>query len=166
MHRNTFLGLIPLALLGCTGGIEEFSTAKASGKVLCDGKPVPFVRVTFAPMGEKKNQVNVGKAGLGEADADGVFIVSTYGEGDGAVVGKHSIVVAPPHPEKIPEFFCDCETNGAKPVMEVDVSAGAENSFTINLPQKKSKSAPNFSADDVNDAREASRLETARRNGH
>ena len=164
MHRNRFLGLIPLALLGCAGG-EEFSTAKASGKVLCDGKPVPFVRVTFAPMGERKNQLNVGKAGLGDADADGVFTVSTYGDGDGAVVGKHSIVVAPPHPEKIPEFFCDCETNGAKPVMEVDVSASGENAFTVNLPPKKSKSVRNFSADDVNDAKEAQRLETARLKG-
>lgn len=165
MRQYMLLGLVPLGLLGCSGGIDQFATAKVTGKVLCDGKPVPFVRLTFAPIGEKKNQVNVGKAGVADADEDGMFTVSTYGENDGAVVGKHNVVVAPPHPEKIPEFFCDCETNGAKPVIEVTVKADGENSFTIDLPPKKSKSKSNFSVDDLNDAKQAQLLEAARQKG-
>ena len=164
MRPFAVFGLISLAMLGCGGGADQFQTAKVTGKVVCDGKPVGFVRVYFAPKGNKSGQLNVGKQGQGNADADGVFTVSTYGENDGAVVGKHSVMVSTPHPEDLPEFFCDCETNGNKVLQEVEVTAGGENNFTINLPPKKDKSKPNFKAEDVEDAKQAARDESKRLN--
>jgi hypothetical protein len=165
MRRFAFLSLIPLVLPGCGGGVDQFQTAKATGKVLCDGKPVGFVRVYFAPVGTNGGQLTVGKQGQGNANEDGIFTVSTYGQDDGAVVGKHNVMVSTPHPEDLPEFFCDCETNGNKTVQEVEVTAGGENNFTINLPPKKDKSKPNFKAEDVEEARQAAQDQAERLKG-
>jgi hypothetical protein len=154
MRRCAFLSLIPLAMLGC-GASGQFDTAKATGKVMCEGKPVGFVRVYFAPTGAKKNDLNVGKQGQGNANADGVFTVSTYGQDDGAVVGKHRVMVSTPHPEDLPEFTCDCETNGNNVIQEVEVTVAGENNFTINLPPKKDKSKSSFSADDLADVKQS-----------
>lgn len=155
MRGTKRLCVLVIAAAGCSGGLTEFPTAKVTGKVVCDGKPVPFVRVYFAPTGQKSGQLEVGKQGQGNADSDGVFAISTYGTHDGAVVGKHRVMVSTPHPEDIPEFFCDCVTDGNKVIQEVEVTAGGENNFTITLPAKKDKSKSSFDANDLEDVRES-----------
>lgn len=153
MRRSALLAVIPLAMLGCGGGLKEFPTARVSGQVLCEGQPVANVRVYFAPIGTGK--LDAGKSGLGNAQADGTFTVSTYGNEDGAVVGKHHVMVSGPHPEEFPDFTCNCETDGRKTLQEVEITADGENNFTINLPKKTRISKPNIDPEDLQDIKES-----------
>jgi hypothetical protein len=149
MRPPALLLLLPLAVVGCSG-VSELPTAKVTGKVVCNGQPVPNVRVYFGPVGVK-GKLESGKQGLGNARDDGTFTVSTYGDGDGAVVGKHDVVVSTPHPEDFPGFSCDCETDGSKPIKQVEVKAGEENDFVIELPPKSDRSKPSISNEDLED---------------
>jgi hypothetical protein len=122
--------------VGCGSG--SFPTSKVTGKVLCKGVPVANVRVFFEPLQTGKSAI-VGKSGYGVADKEGAFVLSTYGDGDGAVVGRHRVRVDRPHPEDFPGFQCDCATNSEVDVMEVDVAAGRVNSFEVVLREKNSE---------------------------
>lgn len=164
MRRSTLFTLIPFLMLGCSGGIEKFPIAKVSGKVLCEGQPVSDVRIYFAPIGDKagdKVEVTSGKSGMGTADEDGNFTISTYGEGDGAVVGQHNVVVSGPHPEEFPNFSCKCETDPNRPVQQVEVISGEGNEFTINLHPKTATSKANIDAEDLADIKAGDEQEKA-----
>jgi len=65
---------------GCSDGL---STAPVEGKVLYRGKPLEFGSVIFQP--------EVGPAATGTIGPDGTFRLSTYTDGDGAVIGKHRV---------------------------------------------------------------------------
>lgn len=158
MRYSIVLPLTCLTLVGCGDGLEKFSTTGVTGQVLCEGKPVPGAYVSFGPMSATKS-MNAGKQAVGTAAQDGTFVLSTYGKEDGAVVGKHRIRVSSPHPEDFPDFTCNCETDGNKVLKEVDVTAGGENRFTIELPLKTAKSNPNVSADDLEDIRAGNEAE-------
>jgi hypothetical protein len=149
MRPSTLLAALSLAAAGC-GGASEMRTAKVTGKVLCNGEPVPNVRVYFAPVGTK-GKLDAGRQGIGNAQADGTFMVSTYGDGDGAVVGMHNVAVSTPHPEDFPDFNCDCITNGSKIIKQIEVKADGENDVVIDLPPKKDKSTPSISDEDLQD---------------
>lgn len=138
---------------GCGSGLKEFPTAKASGKVLCEGVPVPHARVLFEPIANDK-QANSGKAAMGEVSEDGTFVLSTYGNGDGAVVGRHRVKVLGANPRHYPDFSCECATNDIDVVMEVEVAEGEENSFEIVLTKvsgRKQKQQEAMSAEDLDD---------------
>jgi hypothetical protein len=125
-------------LTGCSGGLKEFPVAKVSGVVLCEGKPVPFAKVQFNPQAaEGSKSAEVGKPGFAFADKDGKFVLSTYGEGDGAVVGKHTVTAVPDsaHP-------CNCHSDDITPLMEVDVKAGQTNEFEVQVPLKQGNLQP------------------------
>lgn len=138
---------------GCGGGLEEFPTAKASGKVVCDGKPVPNVRVYFSPKASGTSAIS-GKSGWGTTNDEGVFVISTYGEEDGAVVGLHRITVDAPHPERFPDFQCNCETDSNRTLMEAEVTEDGENQFTIDLPAKTRKRKRKVSDEDLDDLKD------------
>jgi len=118
-------------LAGCgDSGLQEYPVAETSGVVMCQGKPVPFAKVFFNP---KKNPDSksavVGKPGFAFADQEGRFVLSTYGEGDGAVVGKHEVTATPD-----PGHPCDCWSDDITVLMEVEVKSGQKNDFTVNVP--------------------------------
>lgn len=83
-----------LGLAGCGGG-EDFPTTPISGKVTFDGQAVKggSVMLTPAPGTEDKP---AGKPATGTVGEDGTFTLSTYGDNDGAVIGKHSVSYTPP----------------------------------------------------------------------
>lgn len=152
--RSLFLVSLTFTAIGCSGGLEEFPTAKVTGKVLCNGQPVPNVQVVFGPTGNSKGSES-GKSGLGVAGEDGSFVVSTYGSEDGAVVGMHNIMVLAPHPEEFPTFNCDCETDGRKVVQTADIKAGTDNTVIVNLPPKVNKQESNVDPEDLEDIKAA-----------
>jgi hypothetical protein len=78
---------------GC-GGADDFETAHVRGTVACNGKPLTMGIVSFQPI--SPNGKMAGKAGYGLIQGDGSFVVSTYGTEDGAVVGRHKVMVLPP----------------------------------------------------------------------
>jgi hypothetical protein len=91
----TFLGCSALVLgtlAGCNSG--TLPVAKTSGTITHDGKPVDGGMITFAPLSSGKD--NPGKPASGEVDAGGEFVLTTYTDGDGAVIGKHRVTYNPP----------------------------------------------------------------------
>ncbi len=119
-------------MIGC-GGLEEFPVAAVSGKVTCQGKPIPHAMVFFEPVTAGKSAIT-GKQGFGTCNKNGEFTISTYGEQDGAVIGKHLVHVMPPHAEDHPGFKCPCEFNSQSQKIEVEVKNGEINSFDFALP--------------------------------
>lgn len=74
-----------LVLVGC--GESRLRTAKVTGKVNYKGKPVPNGTVMFIPEGG-------GPSSTGTIQTDGSFTMTTYTTGDGAILGKHKVVIA------------------------------------------------------------------------
>ena len=123
-----------IGLAGCSSG--DFPVAATRGQVICEGRPVPRARVFFEPLETGKSAI-VGKQGLATADAEGKFVISTYGENDGAVIGKHRVRVDRPFdPDEKPPFKCPCVLNAEVNVMEVEVKKGETNEFEVVLKKK------------------------------
>src|SRR5262245_61785776 len=117
---------------GCGSG-GDFSVAPTTGKVICEGKPVPYVAVYFEPLQDGKAAL-VGKQAVAFAEADGTFKMSTYGDGDGAVIGKHRVRVGPPRPGSAPSgFTCPCSLNSEEDIKQVEVKKGEKNNFELVL---------------------------------
>jgi len=122
------------ALAGCSSG--DFPVAPTRGQVICEGQPVPRARVFFEPLETGKSAI-VGKQGLATADQDGRFVLSTFGENDGAVIGKHRVRVDRPFdPEEKPAFKCPCVLNAEVDVTEVEVKKGVTNEFQVVLKKR------------------------------
>ena len=130
------IGVLFPICLGCGSGEKNFSVARTEGVVLCNGEPVENAQVYFEPLVTGKS-AKVGKQAFAFSDVDGAFKLSTYGNNDGAVVGKHRVRVGGDSSVK-----CECETNSEKTIIEVDVEAGQTNTFELTLPAKKAKQGP------------------------
>jgi hypothetical protein len=80
--------LLLLAVLGLTLGCGESHppVAPVAGKVTYKGQPCTAGRLLFLPVGG-------GKQGLGAIQPDGSFRISTFGDGDGALVGTHNVLI-------------------------------------------------------------------------
>jgi hypothetical protein len=76
-----------LQIVGCGGAkASREPIFKVSGKILYKGKPVEGANVTF--MCAEKN-----RSAFGRTDESGAFKLTTFVSNDGAVPGKHVIVV-------------------------------------------------------------------------
>lgn len=137
------LGIL-LGLGGCGDSIKTFPCAETSGVVLCEGKPVQGAQVYFSPKMTGKS-AEVGKPAFAFTDESGRFVLSTYGSGDGAVVGPHIVRVTTSN-----EFPCDCIGEETRDLMDVEVVADKENEFKVELP-KRTKPAPKNPFDDEDD---------------
>jgi hypothetical protein len=87
---SKFLLLAPLCLAGC--GSDDL-LAPVRGRVLCNSKPVAAANVTFSPVPKSKKDIEPGKPGTGYTDSEGYFVLSTYKELDGALIGEHDVSV-------------------------------------------------------------------------
>jgi len=76
-----FIGV--LLLVGCRGGKP---LGQVKGTVTYRGKPVPHGAVLFVP------EVT-GTAATGAIQADGSYTLTTAGAGDGALIGKHKVMI-------------------------------------------------------------------------
>jgi len=72
-----------LELAGCAGGGPR--TAVVRGKVTYKGMAVPNGTITFIP--------DSGPTATGEIKPDGSYTLTTFRSGDGAVLGKHTVVI-------------------------------------------------------------------------
>lgn len=126
--------------LGC-GPSGDFPTAPTTGRVTCEGQPVPYVMVFFEPIQEGKTGL-IGKQGFAYAEEDGTFSISTYGKNDGAVVGKHRVRVGRPHSEQHPNFKCNCVLNEELDLLEVEIKKGQKNEFELVLKKKTGREPP------------------------
>ena len=131
------LGLLLLA--GCEQD-QKFNVAPVVGTVQFNGKPVIGGTICFRPEGTS-DQLEAGKPALANIAEDGTFALSTYGNGDGAVIGLHQVQYMPPHTNVMPPEGAEpgqwkppvSEYQGLVPkVTEVDVAEG-KNDVTIDL---------------------------------
>lgn len=147
-YRYQFALLLLFLLLtgqGC-GGSEQLDVAKVSGTVTCEGKPVTQGAIAFTPVTSGDRSVP-GKPALSKINSDGSFQLTTYEQHDGAVVGKHKVSVTFPGQELggLPgESFGDDSPPVKRVkglpscanfprVIEIEVKAGEENTFNIEL---------------------------------
>ena len=72
---------------GCGSGQPE--TAPVEGTVRLSGEPVTSGRVTFYP--------EQGRPATGHIGADGTYTLTTFDEGDGALLGKHRVTIRSTH---------------------------------------------------------------------
>lgn len=90
MMRWYFCAAISLFLflisVGCGGTKDQLPTTKVDGSVSYQGTPLETGTVTFFP-------VSGGKHAVGMISKGGAFSLSTFETGDGAVIGKHKVVV-------------------------------------------------------------------------
>lgn len=133
-----------MCLGGCSDSLKVFPCAEVSGIVLCNGMPVRGAQVYFTP--KKTGQsAEVGKPGFSWTGEDGRFVLSTYGDGDGAVVGSHVVRVTTGN-----EFPCDCVGEETRDLMEVEIKADEENTFEIKLPERTTPAQLNPFGDEEN----------------
>jgi hypothetical protein len=92
--------IVPLA--GCGSGYQR-EVAKVTGTVKCDGQLLTEGIVIFTPKevatNDNLSQEDFAKGARGEIQSDGTYELSTYKEGDGAVVGVHDVRVMQVDPE-------------------------------------------------------------------
>ena len=131
------LGCVSLLLMGCN---DQPAVAPVRGIVNMDGKPLPGGRVMFQPIaaGEDKK---VGRPAIGQIQEDGTFVLTTFEDGDGAVVGAHHPVVMENRQEDDPNSPRQTRKGPRIGVISLndvtfDVVAGKENEFTIELDSK------------------------------
>jgi hypothetical protein len=67
--------------------------ARVSGRVTCRGKPVAEAVITFSPMPKNEGDRESGKAAAGSTDADGKYVLTTFRQGDGALIGNHRVSI-------------------------------------------------------------------------
>jgi hypothetical protein len=127
----TMLAAVCAVHAGCTPG-HRLETASARGTVTLDGVPLSAGSVVLLP--------ERGRSASSVLAKDGSFVLSTYGSGDGAIVGKHKVVVYPlasdsesntPPPGYVP--VPARYQNAATSSLEVEVKAGTENVFELKL---------------------------------
>lgn len=135
------LSLLLLAGLGMSVGgcgSDQLPVAPAKGTVKYKGKTLEFGSVMFQPA--------KGPPARGTIQPDGSFVLGTYGDNDGAIIGKHKVRIScnetqrpgytPPAGEEagvgkmlIPKKYVSVQTSG----LTAEVKAGGPNEFHFDL---------------------------------
>jgi hypothetical protein len=131
-NSRVLAALMLSCTLGCGDGRVKFDLSPTSGRVMCEGQPVAFATVFFEPLPDGEKAIT-GKQGIGYADANGIFAITTYDQNDGAVIGKHRVRVGRALGEHASSFKCDCVVNEEVDVMQVEIVGGQENNIEIIL---------------------------------
>jgi len=90
---------ISVACGGCSPDGRK-STSQTTGTVIYSGKPVAGGTLTFNPATVKVKELP-GKPAFAVIQPDGTFSFSTYGNGDGAVIGKGKLSFIAPRGKQI-----------------------------------------------------------------
>jgi hypothetical protein len=112
--------LLPLVGCGSSSATGGATTLPVKGTVTYKGKPLTKGTVTFEPEG-------AGKEATGAIQPDGTFVLTTYTKDDGAVVGKHRVMVDSPD-KTVPAKYAGPGTSK----LEIEVSSG-KNDYPIEL---------------------------------
>jgi hypothetical protein len=122
-------GIALLALLAGCGGPE---IAPVSGRVTFNGQPVGPGTVIFVPDDPSGTS---GRSAVGQFAEDGIYRLTTTNDGDGAVVGRHRVIIQPagtdesttPAKSQIPLRYADPQVSG----LTAEVESGTN---TIDFP--------------------------------
>jgi hypothetical protein len=89
MRSRLLLGCVVVAVIGC----RTAKFAPVSGKVTLDGKPLAGATVSFEPVTEP-GAGPLPPGSLGKTDQNGVFTLRATSGENGALVGKHRVVIS------------------------------------------------------------------------
>jgi hypothetical protein len=89
MRHRLICGVFVVLALGC-GGTKH---APVSGKVTLNGQPLANVFVSFQPIA-KEGSTEAGPGSSGTTDAQGRFTLKMATGENGAVVGKHRVIIS------------------------------------------------------------------------
>ncbi|MCR9233071.1 MAG: hypothetical protein NXI29_18840 [bacterium] len=133
-HLQRVLGLLLILSVstGCGANADRKPTGQVEGKVVCQNQDLKTGTVMFFP-------VDGGKHAVGMIGQDGNYSLSTYETGDGAILGKHKVVVlvsyenpdgstVPDDVPRVPDKYLSKETTP----LVVDVN-GERNSILLDL---------------------------------
>jgi len=135
MMRSLFCTAIAaLTLVGCSKPglphVEKYEVYPVEGQVIWKGKPLADAHIEFFPKGWSLRPYS--HTPLGVTGPDGRFQLSSYGEGDGAPLGKYIITVVCQDPQAkkgkqmfstanlLPKQYADPKTSG----LEVEIVEG------------------------------------------
>ena len=118
-------GVFLAGVLGCGGNPDQYGVVPVRGVITCKGVPMAKAFVNFTPLDqEDRKEGRPGRPALGVTDEEGKFELTTYENGDGAIVGKHRVSVGPysatevDNPDAVKKFPCINST------MEIEVKPG------------------------------------------
>ena len=129
-----------LLLSGCSK--PPFETAPVTGICQLEGEPISDGWIQFSPI-PVNDQTMPGKPAIARIQADGTFTLSTYGTGDGAVVGRHRIRLSEPSmpdPKEIAEGAYVPRKHGCQlkdDNLELEVKKSVSQHFVIELKRKQ-----------------------------
>jgi hypothetical protein len=93
-----FLSASLFMVLGCGGGNRHEGLALVTGQITFEGKPAPAGQITFYPVDGKRSSSSA-------IDSSGNYKLTCYDPGDGALIGRHKVVVdATEVPPPAPDF--------------------------------------------------------------
>lgn len=125
-------GIALCALPGCGESFEK-PVRTVQGIVMIDGKLATEGYVLFTPMlASGSDPLESGKSASGTIQSDGTFELTTYSDGDGAIIGKHRVTFHKPDPEDDEQMVRDRHLPGGKGV-EVEILADGSNTIEFNL---------------------------------
>ncbi len=122
----------PLCFGGCGASSGEMETASVYGVVTLDGTPLTTGMVYFVPEG--------GRGAKSKISEDGSYTLGTYGDKDGAIVGRHKVFiiasegdVAFESEEPVKSLVPRRYTNAKTSRLEFEVKAGETNEAPLEL---------------------------------
>jgi hypothetical protein len=116
--------VLPLLLTGCG---TSYKTAPVSGKVTMDGKALGHATVMFVP--EAAGQLPSSTA-LTDGDGHYSLTLNSDGNGNGAVVGKHKVIISLGSRAQLPDRYNRHST------LECDVPAAGRDDANFELRSK------------------------------
>lgn len=148
MIRRCSLWFVPLSLVALASGCGDsrYVTAEVQGTAVIGGNPVAAGTVTFTPV-EADGSPRDGKSAVGVVQADGSFTLTTYEEGDGAIVGDHRVYYS--SPEEFGPEIVDTEV-GTDGQELAATSNAASSDPAIRLQVTESSSLVNVTSEEPN----------------
>jgi hypothetical protein len=129
MRHHLLFGLFLVVATGC-GGIKY---APVSGKVTMNGKPLANTLVSFQPIA-KPGSIEAGPGSSGTTDEQGRFALKVATGENGAVVGKHRVIISQVVSKTDPANDAR-PTRGGPPQMEkIPARYNSESKETFDVP--------------------------------
>ena len=133
-HCTTLL-VLAIVVSGCG---DKDGPVPFSGAVKLDGQPLAGATVYFI------HQDPEGRDALGSTDTDGLFSLSTFEPGDGALAGKYKVIVQPPV-----AGARDVTSTNVLEAMAASNRAGRAKGPTVTIPPRYSNPGQTILVQDV-----------------
>lgn len=135
-----YLPLI-LALTVFVGSLVSFSgcrqnpknLSKVYGVVRVDGKPLTKGTVMFVP--------DAGRSATGTIQSDGTFTMQTFGDSDGALVGKHKVAVIAYEADKYNRPAYEAPNQKSEPLVPQHYMSPGTSGLTFEVEAGKANNA-------------------------